>query len=950
MQSTLYPTTNATVSTNTSTDTVTVNQNKPTAVVSWQSFNIGQNATVHFDQEGNRTWGVLNRIYDQNPTQIMGKMTADGTVYLINQNGILFGSKSQVNTNTLVASKLDVNNTDFQNGVMNFHTDNYNGTPNGTGVVNQGTITAGSGGSVFLVGPSVENSGAISAPSGQIGLAAGTDVSLTAPAAGSARNGLVISINQNPGTTTNDPGGSLTAETGLVGMYGGSVYQNGSVLASTSVLQSGAIELLASELISTGVGSLTASPINETGQTVDQRASTFQGGSITLAGLSSTAPPSLIEHYGTIQAPSGTVTINAGQRVYLAPGSIIDVSGLWLKEPISDDMLRLQLNSVQLQDSYQQKGGVLQGQNVTIWAIAAAQAVTGSTQSVANFSDALSARQETASEFATVGGKVTISSNSGDILMDRGSTVNISGGGIRYGGGNVNGTMLVSGNKVYDIADAPESLHYDAVLGNLVIQSLKWGVQEKFPGIYYGGANALPVGNSVGGYTEGSNAGILTLDARQVFLDGSISASAVSGVYQTQTGNQTLTDQNGNLYTNPLEHASGGTLIIGDQLGIYAGHAGSAQGSLSADYGIDAIEISANATASYLGPNYPAYGQNGMQTTVIAAQTLNGSGAGSVSLYTNTTFTLDGGASISLAPGSSLNVTARRIVDQGDITIPSGTVRMTLTENYASASLPLAEKIYLGPTSVIDVSGQKIDNSLASTGGGSSTPVVPGYLAGGHVYLEDETFVLGALNGLGVFMKPGAVINVSGGRSIGTTGTVSAGNAGSLLVQGAAIVLDGHLEALTIPAVSVASIPEGGSIVLRAENMEVTAARGVETTGAAAVPQLGADFDENTTLSGKYGSLAGNLTLSSNRLQQTGFTSIELDSMNNLQFDSGASISPSTAKLAMPFPGKIAGTLTTVSQQNVSSNSNGGFIGATSFTAKAGVGFDVVSANDANIP
>ena len=81
----------------------------------------------------------------------------------------------------------------------------------------------------------------------------------------------------------------------------------------------------------TGAGSLTASPINETGQTVDQRASTFQGGSITLAGLSA-APPQLIEHYGVIQAPSGSVNITANQRVYLGPGSSIDVSGLWLDE------------------------------------------------------------------------------------------------------------------------------------------------------------------------------------------------------------------------------------------------------------------------------------------------------------------------------------------------------------------------------------------------------------------------------------------------------------------------------------------------------------------------------------------------------------------------------------------------------------------------------------------
>ncbi len=426
--STTLPSGISSITTNNSTDTLTVNQNKPTAVVSWRSFNVGQNATVHFDQKGNRTWGVLNRIFDQNPSQIMGTLKADGTVYLINQNGIVFGSKSQVNANTLVASSLDVNTTVFNNGGilnpspaptthpeqggMNFQPSNYSGIPNGQGVTNYGTITANSNGSVFLIGPNVENGGTINAPSGQIGLVAGTNVNIYPPIPSPARTALVVNVNQNPGTAQNDAGGQLIASTGLIGMYGGTVNQNGSALASTSVLQHGTIELLATGTINTGPGSLTASPIDETGQTIDQRgaSSTFTTGSITLGGLQSltsntqtgattitTTDPSYIYHYGSILAPSGHVTMTANQEVYLGPGSSVDVSGLWLNEPISNDLLSLQLNSVQLQDSYQQKGGVLQGQTVTIWAVAAFEAMTGNT-AIANFSGALSARQRTASE------------------------------------------------------------------------------------------------------------------------------------------------------------------------------------------------------------------------------------------------------------------------------------------------------------------------------------------------------------------------------------------------------------------------------------------------------------------------------------------------------------------------------------------------------------------------
>ena len=914
VQNTSIPTAGiSSITTNNSTDTLTVHQNQPTALVSWQSFNIGQNATVHFDQEGNRTWGVLNRIYQQNPSQILGKMTADGTVYLINQNGILFGSKSQVNTNTLVASTLDVTNNDFQNGAMNFHTDNYNGTPNGTGVLNRGTITTGSGGSVFLVGPSVENSGTISAPGGQIGLVAGTDVSLTPPGVGSTRAGLLVGINQNPGTAQNDAGGQLIAATGLIGMYGYNVIQNGSALASTSVLQRGTIELLASNTIYTGPGSLTASPIDETGQTVDQRANTFQGGAITLGGPSAPSPPPLIEHYGVIQAPSGFVTMNAGQRVYLGPGSLVDVSGLWLNEPVSDDVISMQLNSVQLQDSYQQKGGVLKGQNIKIWAVAALQAMTGNT-AIADFSGGLAARQKTASEFATTGGTVTISttSNTGDILLDNGAKINIAGGGIRYSGGNVDDTMLVSGNKVYDIADAPETLHYNEVLGNLVVQSKKWGVQEKFPGIYYGGANPLPVGNSVAGYTEGANAGSLILDARQVVLNGTINASVVRGVYQTETGNSVLTDQEGDNFPNPLEEPVGGTLTIGNYQGSYSGG--------TTDYGINAITVTAGAVPSYLGPQYTT----SVTTALLSANTLNNAGFGTINLYANTTFTLDQGAAISMAPGSAFNVSAGGIIDKGAIDVPHGTVGMTLTVSTVSSALN--QEIYLDSGGSINVSGNKIDNSLAGANIRTLTPVVTGNLAGGQVTLSAVAVLDGA--GQGVLMKQGSVIDVGGGWAIDGKGNVTGGNAGSLTVLGTSVVLDGDLKALALPALSTAKIIQGGTLSITAANVEVTA-----TPFSPALPP---GFNENSTLDG---SLAGKLTLSANRLDNTGFTKVELNSINNITIDAGASISPSTATLTMPVPGAAAGAVSPFYQQSASSYSNslGNLVGQTSFVAMAGV-------------
>src|SRR5208283_5152746 len=148
-----------------------VTQNAPQAIQDWASFNISANAWVQFNQQGHTNWVCLNRIFDLNPTQIFGRLTADGQIYLINQNGILFGPGSQVNVHTLVASSLNIQNSDFLNGILHFQAQNYTGqTDNlfydsinnipGT-VSNFGTIQTDNLGSVFLIGPQVENGGTI---------------------------------------------------------------------------------------------------------------------------------------------------------------------------------------------------------------------------------------------------------------------------------------------------------------------------------------------------------------------------------------------------------------------------------------------------------------------------------------------------------------------------------------------------------------------------------------------------------------------------------------------------------------------------------------------------------------------------------------------------------------------------------------------------------------------
>ena len=95
--------------------TVTITQTAQQAILNWETFNIGMQTRLTFDQTAggaNATqWIAFNMVRDPsgNPSQILGSLDAIGQVYMINQNGILFGGSSQVNLHTLVASALPIN-------------------------------------------------------------------------------------------------------------------------------------------------------------------------------------------------------------------------------------------------------------------------------------------------------------------------------------------------------------------------------------------------------------------------------------------------------------------------------------------------------------------------------------------------------------------------------------------------------------------------------------------------------------------------------------------------------------------------------------------------------------------------------------------------------------------------------------------------------------------------
>ena len=212
---------------------MTINQSSQNVAINWQSFNIGQGQSVQFVQP-NSSSVALNRVLGSDPSSILGSLSANGKVFLINPNGILFGMGAQVNVGGLVASTRDITDSDFMAGNYTFA-----GTGSGT-IRNQGSIKA-NGGFVALLGANVNNDGVIEANLGTVALAAGNAITLDV-----AGDGLLnVSVNQGAVNALVQNGGMLRANGGKVVLTaqaaGDLLY---TVVNNTGVIQAQSLQIL----------------------------------------------------------------------------------------------------------------------------------------------------------------------------------------------------------------------------------------------------------------------------------------------------------------------------------------------------------------------------------------------------------------------------------------------------------------------------------------------------------------------------------------------------------------------------------------------------------------------------------------------------------------------------------------------------------------------------------
>ncbi|HEF5873625.1 TPA: filamentous hemagglutinin N-terminal domain-containing protein [Burkholderia cenocepacia] len=266
---------------------MSINQHSDKLVTNWQSFDVAGGERVAFRQPGSQSI-ALNRVIGNNGSQIHGSIDANGKVFLVNPNGMVFGSGAQVNVGGLVASTQAISDADFLAG-------NYRFAGNSAAsIVNDGKITAADGGSVALLGARVSNNGVIQAKMGRVALGAG--------------NAFKVNFDGNDLLSLQVEGGAVDAQAtngGLLKADGGEVL-----------------------MTARAAGNLLNAVVNNSG-TIEAKGLASRGGKITLDG-------DTVNVGGTLDA-SGAQTgsvVTRGQRVNVAADTNVDTragntAGTW---------------------------------------------------------------------------------------------------------------------------------------------------------------------------------------------------------------------------------------------------------------------------------------------------------------------------------------------------------------------------------------------------------------------------------------------------------------------------------------------------------------------------------------------------------------------------------------------------------------------------------------------
>ncbi len=853
---------------------VTVNQTAPQAILNWQTFNVGAQTTLTFNQQGNASWTALNRVIGNlGPSQILGNIKADGQVLVINQNGIIFGGASQINVGSLIASSANITDQQFLTKGIYSTQSGSSYLPSFTGaggkiIVENGalittnapaSVTSG-GGFVALLGTEVDNAGSITTPSGQAMLAAGDDFILR-PGYGTNVNQYsttrgnevvpVLYAGSSSGTVSNT--GLMFAQQGDITLAGHAVIQDGILVSTTSVNQRGTIHLLNSAGDATGSVTLTADSISlilpelgsgATALNSKRDALIAASGANGLANgqfdnlstLADRQDQSRVEIVtgGLVDFKSGSLTmaqggqvaVSAGKRVFAESGSVIDVSGTTgTVLPMSANDVLVNIQGNELRDSPQNRdNGNLFNQNVWIDVrnLILVPAGTGgyatnryyTAGGLLEVSGYLNNTGHTIGEWTAVGGTITLAAP--QVVAQQGSTFNISGGSVRYQGGYVPQTYLLgSDGRIYNINSAPTNLTYLAVANGFVVtHSVGGKISPALTQVYLS-----PFGHQSvqwqDGYTVGRDAGSLILSTPTAIFEGSILATVIDGERQVSARPAGVTDgykltQN----TAPLA----GTLALGQYSGF----------GLTGAYSTDVKFGDVAPVTGGLGVT-DALPTNRSNTAWFDAPSLTGFGLGGLNVATAGKISVD--APLTLAAGGQITFAAPAIALNADVTAHGGSITLGNIMSAVLASGQPAQWWALTaagiPASVSIGSGVTVDLSGLWTNALTGPDDLSGlaYLNGGRLTVSTTG---------GITLASGSLVDVSSGGAILANGKTQGGTGGSVSLisndyshlgatnyfttdRSAPLVFDGSVRAYGFNGGGTLTINAGQSVLIGAD-------------------------------------------------------------------------------------------------------------------------------------
>jgi filamentous hemagglutinin family protein len=800
--------------------TVNIQQTADKAILNWETFNVGQNTIVNFAQQA--SWAVLNRVNDPlaRPSQIQGQIKGDGTVMIVNRNGVIFSGSSQVNTRNLVVAAANISDTQFRNNGL--YVDATGTQASFTNALGQIEVQAGaqlattaptsatqSGGYVLLMGASVDNAGQINTAAGQTTLAAGDSfyirkgVSTDGNATSTTRGNEVSTGGQGRARNT----GLITASTGDITLTGHEVVQGGVAISTTSVGTRGTIHLL--NRASDTTGSVTLAEGSTTGIVLDTSSATaldsqrdaalknLDGVKTTnnitanfdnLSNVTDRGDLSRIEivsgntvafkDASTTLATGGQIAVSARQRSLVGNGAMLDVSGaVGISLAMESNNILVNVQGNELRDAAGNRdGGLLHNSNVWVDRRSLVLVPAGTNGyatdrwytagGLLEVSGYLATGGHSVGEWMALGGTVNFAGK--EVVTQSGSNINLSGGTLNVQTGYIRQSWMKGADgRLYELSSAPGDLLYNGVYRGFEVEHSRWGANTTE---YYYNPLIAPQRRLEDGYTVGRDAGRLVVATESAVLEGALISDVYQGPRQTQAAQAGLDGY----YQSQMAAARRGQLIIGQYLPRYDSTAGILRYGLTPTTANVTLssQVTAIADGLALGVALPA---DRTGSIVLDSTRINADSLGGLLVAAQNVISVDG--AITLANGGALTLYAPTVNLNADVTAHSGTINLgnVLLQNssnnrYEDSTITAANAAVTMASGVkLDVSGQW-SNIRTNPGELSGMPA----LNGGTVSIRSSRDVL---------LQQGSLIDVSSGAALLANGEFSGGRGGSVRVQ-----------------------------------------------------------------------------------------------------------------------------------------------------------------------